>query len=390
MRIFLGLTEIANILNNYAKGFRALGHDVVTIVDHYNKFYPDAQYDFVLDKQKPTNCINTKLAQTLNTVVSKASGIRLLPELVKKCDVFLFTWGTSFMPGFGDYKIIKQAGKKIVSTFWGSDIRYWHALKKEMEEFGVEGEIEPFIDFVANFTQYKSTYKAKRRIVAAAERYSDLILSQPGFGQLQTRPYMRAIAPLDLSEYKFEIPNRIVPLILHAPSRRGVKGTDYVLQAMEKLKQEGIPFTFRLIENMPNPEVRKELTEADILVDELYSETIGVLSAEAMASGTVTLVRYMPDYAGVPSGCPAVNVTKDTLVDRLRNIIIDRSLRQRLAEAGRPYVELNNNHIEIARNILHWLKQDVITQYDFTPSFYQTYIPPRTSCLPVSEKNVHS
>jgi len=382
MRIFLGLTEIANILNNYAKGFRELGHDVITVVDRSNKFYPDAKYDFILQKQ--IDHTNTRFGKTLNTLASKVRGMRLLPELIEKCDVFLFTWGTSFIPGFADYKFIKKSGKKIVSTFWGSDIRYWHALKKEMEIFGLVDEIAPFIDFVATFPQYKSTYKAKKKIVVAAERYSDLILSQPGFGQLQTRPYMRAIAPLDLSQYQFEIPNRIVPLIIHAPSKRGVKGTDYVLKAIDELKQEGVPFIFRLIEDMPNPEVRKVLTEADILIDELFSETIGVLSTEAMASGTVTLVRYMPDYAKVPSGCPAVNVTKDTLTDQLRNIIVDRSLRQQLAEMGRPYVELNNDHIQIARNILDWLEPGGIPKYDFSPSFYQTYVPPRTSFSPLS------
>jgi hypothetical protein len=173
------------------------------------------------------------------------------------------------------------------------------------------------------------------------------------------------------------VPDRVSPLVVHAPSRRDAKGTDYILAAVEQLKRDGIAFDFRLVENMPNAQVRDLLTDADIVVDELFSDTVGVLSTESMATGNAVLVHYPADYARVPPGCPAVNVTKDTVTGKLREVILDRDLRRCLAYAGRPYVEANNDHIKVAQQILDWLKPGGIKEYDFVPTFYKTFkMPP--------------
>ncbi|MCJ7624339.1 MAG: glycosyltransferase, partial [Anaerolineaceae bacterium] len=169
------------------------------------------------------------------------------------------------------------------------------------------------------------------------------------------------------------IPDRIEPLVLHAPSNRGIKGTDTILQAVEQLKLEGMSFDFRLIENIPNAELRNLLTESDILIDDIFSVTIGVLALEAMATGNAVLVRYLPNYSRVPPGCPAVNVSKDSLVDKLREVIIDRSLRSSLAQAGRPFVENHHDHVQIVQQIIGWLEPGGIQEYDFTPTFFEEH-----------------
>ena len=204
-----------------------------------------------------------------------------------------------------------------------------------------------------------------------AEKYSDLIITQPDTGQLLTRPYMRGNVPLDLSQYKFNVPSRIRPLVLHAPSVPEAKGTDIVLNVIKELKEEGLEFEFRLIEKMPNKELRDLLTDSDIVVDELYSATVGGLSAEAMATGNAVLVRYMSDYCKVPTGCPAINVNKFTLKDNLRQIILDIDRRKNLADLGRPYVENANDHIKICKDLLSWLEQKDTINYDFHPAFHK-------------------
>lgn len=372
MKIFIGLTEIAGIAANYAKGFRELGHETYVVLTQKNKYYEDPIYDLILSRSGFNS--SAGFAYWWDLFKRKARLANLFPGILDRFDVFVFLWGTSFLPYSLDYFFIKNAGRKMVSTFWGSEIRYGAALYQEMKILGVADEIKPFLDLLRT-SSHASTYSKKKRVVDSAERFADLILSQPGYGQLQTRPYMRANVPIDLRLLQFQIPDRKVPLILHIPSNRGVKGTEYILETIRNLHTEGLNFDFRLVENMPNEGVRKLLGDADIVIDELFSETVGVLSAEAMASGTVVLVRYMPEYAAVPSGCPAVNVTKDTLMDKLREVIVDRKLRRQLAEAGRPYVEANNDHVKVASDILHWLEPGGIREYDFTPRFYQSYQP---------------
>ena len=373
MRIFIGFTDVANVAATYAKGFRALGHETFTVVWKKSYFYPDSQYDLVIDGRSSGGQATQGRSSRWPDWLRIGLNMMQLPRALS-CDLFVI-FAYSIVPSHVYFPLLRSLRKRIVSVFWGSDIRYWYALQQEMRALGVEAEIEPFIDYIRNHPD--ASFYDKLRTVRTAERHADLILSQAGYGQLQRRPYMRANIPLDLSQFRFNVPDREIPLVLHAPSVRGVKGTEYVLADVEQLKQEGVAFEFRLIEKMPNAQVRELLAEADIVVDELFSETVGALSAEAMAAGNVALVRYMPDYAQVPPGCPAVNVTTGSLHDKLREVILDRDLRRRLAHAGRPYVETHNDHVQIARQILYWLESGSLSNYAFVPTFYKTLdIPP--------------
>ncbi len=367
MRILVGITEVAGIAANYTKGFRALGHEAATVIARRDPYFTDEIYDFDFDTVPPPRGIRKLPA----AVSRRARTAYAFPRMMNQFDIFLFLWGGSFLPWNIDFPILKRAGKTIISVFLGSDIRHSHAFLREMESLGAADEVRPFLIYLMN-SRYRSKYSSKKRIVHMAERYADLILSQPGYAQLQTRPYMRFNIPLDLSQYQYHYPDREAPLIIHAPSNRGIKGTEIVFDVINRLKQEGLKFEFRLIENMQNREIRDLLSEADIVVDELYAETVAVLSSEAMASGAVTLVRYMAEYAKVPLGCPAVNVTKETLLPKLREVIVDRGLRRRIAEAGPVYVKANNDHVRVARDILQWVEQGV-KKFDFYPEFHRQY-----------------
>ncbi|MBE2182226.1 MAG: hypothetical protein IAE89_02260 [Anaerolineae bacterium] len=336
-----------------------------------NPFYPDYHYDKVLLKGDPSTLRHDIVSRILRALWLRFLKLLIFPRALLTCDIFIFVSGTHLLPFRLDYLLLRLCRKQIVSIFVGSDIRCAEAFEQEMRELGVLEEIQPFINFV--YSLENSHYPAKRRIVQAAERYSTLILSQPGYGQVHQRPYMRFTVPLDTAQFKFHIPDRVVPLVVHIPSRPEVKGTDKVLEAVEQLRAEGLAFEFRLIQNTPNAQVRELLSESDIVIDELYSETVAVLSTEAMATGNAVLVRYMADYANVPEGCPAVNVTKDTLAEKLRELIENRALRRSLALAGRPYVEANNDHLKITQQILDWLAEEKISDYDFMPTFYQQF-----------------
>lgn len=363
MRIFIGLTDVANITANYAKGFRALGHEVFSAVWSRSRFYPDSDYDLIIDDRNSRANSGNGLLTYLKIAAQTA-------KLVKGLNYDLFIlYAPAVLPTHLYYPVLKLLGKKIITAFWGSDIRYWYAFAEEMKSFDVQNEVSPFFEYAR--TRSGGSYWDKKRTIKVAEKYSDLVLSQPDCGQLQTRPYMRASVPLDISQFKFNVPGRIKPLILHAPSVPEAKGTDVVLNVIKELKEEGLGFDFQLIENMPNRELRDLLTNSDIIVDELYSATVGGLSSEAMATGNAVLVRYMADYCKVPLGCPAINVNKFTLKDNLRQIILDVDRRKKLANLGRPYVENANDHVKICIELLSWLEQTDKLRYDFYPEFHK-------------------
>jgi hypothetical protein len=366
MRICIGLTDVVNIAATYAEGFRALGHETFTLVWSRRQFFPDAQYDLVI--YQPTRPGESKLAANLRMM-----GRMLRIPQILNCDLFVL-FAPAVLPTHLFYPLLKRLNKKIITCFWGSDVRYWYAFQQEACQLGVLDQIEPFVDYAR--TRSGGSYFDKVRSIQTAETYSDLILSQPDCAQLQTRPYMRTHVPLDMSLFRGEIPNREIPLVLHAPSVPTAKGTDHVIAAVEQLKAEGLRFEFQRIENMPNTQLRELLTRADILVDELYALTVGSLSAEAAASGCAVLTRYDAEFSKVPENCPVVNTNKSTLVENLRELIVNRNLRRQLAEQGRPYVQAHNDHYKVTREMLDWLNKGNSRTYDFTPTFYKQFTMP--------------
>lgn len=369
MRIFIGLLDTANIVANYAKGFEALGHETFTLLWTKTPFYADAQYDIVVDDLISPPGIQFKpLTKTLARIRRRAFVARQFLKALGSCDIFLFVFGTSFLPAYLDYPVIGLFGKLLGTVFLGDDIRHWYVYEEQMKFFGLAAEIQPLLDY---FRTSEGGFHEKMRRVKVAERYADLILSQPSMDQLQRRRYMRANIPLDLSQFRFHVPGREIPLILHAPSNRTVKGTVQILAAVDQLRHDGVRFDFRLLEGVPNATLRELLSEADIVVDQIFSDTVATLALESMATGNAVLARYLPELALIPKECPVVNVNAGNLVDKLREVILDRNTRKELAQRGRPFVERYHDHVGVAQQILDWMKPGGIQNYHFTPAFFK-------------------
>ncbi len=181
---------------------------------------------------------------------------------------------------------------------------------------------------------------------------------------------MKLPDPLVLSEYQFIVPERQVPIVLHCPSNPEIKGTARILSAVDQLKREGIRFEFKMVTNVPNSTIRSLLTESDIVIDQLYINVLGILVGEALATGNVVLSRNSAEQERTPSDCPVIDITESTVTDKLREVILDASLRRRLAYAGRRYAEQHHDHLEACKQIMTSLTQGV-KDYDFTPTFYR-------------------
>jgi glycosyltransferase involved in cell wall biosynthesis len=130
------------------------------------------------------------------------------------------------------------------------------------------------------------------------------------------------------------------PLVVHAPSDRQLKGSDFVIKAVETLREEGLQFDFKLIEDMPNHEALEQYRAADIIIDQLLIGWYGVVSIEAMAMGKTVIAYVRDDLTGYfKDGIPLVNANPETITDVLRTTIKDGELRREFGSRGRAFVE---------------------------------------------------
>ena len=154
-------------------------------------------------------------------------------------------------------------------------------------------------------------------------------------------PEAEVVPPgIDLREYTPAPPtDNPRPVVLHAPSSRRRKGTEHVIAACEQL-----PVELEIVEGLHHDEARRRYERADIVVDQLNAGWYGLFAIEAMALGKPVLsflheeaVARTEEAFGVE--VPIVNVTKETLADRLRPLVEAGAERRRLGAASRAYVE---------------------------------------------------
>lgn len=137
--------------------------------------------------------------------------------------------------------------------------------------------------------------------------------------------------------------------VLHAPSNRRVKGSDQIEAGIRAAAVEaGLePVT---VSQASHSEVLAEIARADLVVDQLNSETPGVLAAEAMALGKPVLVEFDErKLAAFARPTPAVPINADDLAARLVALARDPAERAALGESGKAYARAVHAPVGAAR-----------------------------------------
>lgn len=147
------------------------------------------------------------------------------------------------------------------------------------------------------------------------------------------------------------------PLIVHAPSRAWVKGTKYVVAAIERLRNEGFTFDFKLIENQPHDEAAQSYKAAHLVIDQLLAGWYGALSVELMALGKpVVCYLRQTDLTNIPPAMrdqlPIIQASPTTIYSVLREWLgLPLQEWHRRGQQSRKYVETWHDPLEIAARL---------------------------------------
>ncbi|HMJ03210.1 MAG TPA: glycosyltransferase [Conexibacter sp.] len=143
------------------------------------------------------------------------------------------------------------------------------------------------------------------------------------------------------------------PIVFHAPSSAIVKGTAEILAALERLAATR-PLRVRTISGVPRADVLAEAARADVVVDQLNSETPGVFALEAMALGRPVVLEYdARQLAPFACDAPLVAATAATLAERVAELCDDETRRRELGEAGRRFVHAVHDADRVAAAAEH-------------------------------------
>jgi glycosyltransferase involved in cell wall biosynthesis len=252
-----------------------------------------------------------------------------------------------------DLPLLARSGKAIFVTFQGDDARQGDVAT-------ALGSIAPLEAAPAHYTPGSDA--DKRRRIARFDRYAAGIYAlNPDL--LHFLPARASFVPYaHVDPRVWEPPERSGgpqrPLVLHAPTNREIKGTRFVVDAVSRLRADGVDFDFQLVEGLPHAEARALYRRADLVVDQLLVGWYGGLAVELMALER-PVVAYLreSDLGWLPpemrAEIPIVSATPETIHEVLNELLTSR--RGELAELGRrgrAYVERWHDPLRIAKRIV--------------------------------------
>lgn len=279
---------------------------------------------------------------------------RLLARVLRDFDVIHFNFGRTFFPYVFqlDLPILKAAGKRIFMTYQGDDAR--------QGDYSLANFEITFASRVPPGYYSAKTDATKRRSIARVGRYANGIyaLNPDLLHVLPEKAQFLPYANVDLEAWRpVRWPDNPVPVVVHAPTHRLVKGTDLVLQAAEQLRRAGEKFELILIENLSREEARRAYERADLAIDQLFAGWYGGFAVEMMALGKPVLcylregdLKFLPHEQR--EELPLITVQPDTLAATLQEWL--RAPRARLQEfgrRGRMYVEKWHDPLKIAARL---------------------------------------
>lgn len=214
-----------------------------------------------------------------------------------------------------------------------------------------------------NVSSYKSIEEAvkedkiKTLRLKNESKYADIqIVGGPYLSEFVEKSIVVPLG-IDLSGipfYPLKLDNNIIK-VLHAPTHRGNKGTQYIINAVEKLKLDGFNIDFSIAENLNHDEVLSELRECHIFIDQLLVGWYGTAAVEAMALGRPTLCFIREDYfkyINYSEKIPIINANPGTIYSVLKKIIRNSEELPKIGLQSRRFVEEVHNLSSIADNLI--------------------------------------
>jgi hypothetical protein len=130
---------------------------------------------------------------------------------------------------------------------------------------------------------------------------------------------------------------------LRSNADRNVKGTRAVLEAVARLKAEGMNIRLEFVTDVRSIDVRFIQLQSDVVIDQLNHGRYGANAREAMMLGRPTICHInkseLPGQKVLESiqTCPLVSADETTLHDVLRELLLDARRRRDIGDASRRF-----------------------------------------------------
>lgn len=235
-----------------------------------------------------------------------------------------------------DLPELRRAGIEVALLFHGSDIRS-PERHMELEKFS------PFRD-PATEEDRELTGVLSQKTAEMAKWLEDfdgqVFVSTPDLiDDVPRATWLPVVVDMEQWTPGTRIPlEREVPVVVHAPSRPFMKGSNLIEPTLRELEARGL-IEYKRLEHIPQTELIKVIQDADIVLDHFVIGNYGVVTCQAMAAGRVTIANISERVRSrVPMEIPTIQADPDTLGAVIEGILADRAKAQSIAASGNAFV----------------------------------------------------
>jgi glycosyltransferase involved in cell wall biosynthesis len=279
-----------------------------------------------------------------------ARKLRFLAAAARRYDVFHYNFGRTLLARLSDGAVrseipwLKRLGKVVLATFQGDDAR--------PPSHNPDGPQDP------DYLEMQRLWQGPRR--EHMLRHADRVFYvNPDLRQWLPGAEFRPYASVDIQGIESRPPpDREEVVVAHAPSDRGIKGTERVIESVDALRAEGLPLRLDLVEGVPHREAMSRFADADLAIDQLNLGWYGGFAVEMMAMSRPVICRISerePADNPFGEGLPVVRSDGASLPEVLRGLAGDRERRLRIGQEGRRFAEREHDRRSVARRNLEGL-----------------------------------
>ncbi|HEY0027530.1 MAG TPA: hypothetical protein VGC35_06650, partial [Allosphingosinicella sp.] len=277
-KLIWGTTPI--ISNKYwAQALKAGGHDSITLMEGWFKSVNSrADFDLYFEDLPPA-FLPHRVKVALGTCLALFYALRRARAVHISFHGFALT-GTWLWRI--EAPLFRLAGVKVIVLPFGGDFYRYSKLIDTSLRYGL----------LASYPQLQRREAIIEKRVAYWSKRADAVVAGfqvDGLGRWDvTLPQMFTIDTAQWHGKTAYSPHdgRSGPVkVLHTPNHRGFKGTEFLIDAVERLRGEGLQIDLVLLEQVPNAEVRRVMQEVDILGEQFIFTGYALSGIEGMASG---------------------------------------------------------------------------------------------------------
>jgi hypothetical protein len=355
MKILL-LGEFSALHKNLKEGLLELGHEAVVAGngDGFKKVPVDISFDSNLPSI--LGSIHRRLKPLLKTRLLRGF------DVVQLVNPFVFKY--KYFPVEYFLERIVENNKKFFLLAAGDDAYFWRYGRKLLKYGPFDDVLKYDLKGKPCFLESEDSFRFNKKILELASGLIPVLYEYEISYKFETAKRLKTIPiPINTNEIKYQentVGNKMT--VFHGLNRYGFKGTRHVEKAFEHLSKK-YPNDLELIiaGRMPINEYLKVMLRTNVVVDQMYSHSLGVNGIYALAMGKIVMGGAEPESLrslGVEAS-PVINLNPnaESIIEEIENLLSRRDQIPKLAFESRQFAEKIHCHVNVAQKYVEtWTK----------------------------------